>query len=71
MSSDFTPDTKGRAPDCFRCRHFKITWELAFPRACMLFGIKCRNLPTMEIFLSTGQHCFAFERKDLTNNGES
>jgi len=52
-----------RAPDCFKCSHFRITWEPSFPRACTLFGVKCRNLPSMEIFLSTGKHCFAFKEK--------
>jgi hypothetical protein len=66
MSSDpaleaIIPD---RAPDCLRCRHFRITWEPAFPRSCTLFGVKCRNLPSMEIFLSTGKHCFAFYARD-------
>ena len=52
-----------RAPDCLRCAHFKVTWEPAYPRSCTLFGIKCRNLPSMEVFLSTGKHCFAFQAK--------
>jgi len=50
-----------RAPNCFHCVHFKVTWEPAFPRACLLFGLKCRNLPSMEVFLSTGKHCFAYK----------
>ena len=54
-----------RAPDCFRCGHFRITWEPAFPRSCRFFGIKCRNLPSMEVFLSTGKHCYAFAVRDL------
>jgi len=52
-----------RAPDCFKCGHFKVTWEPAFPRACLFFGIKCRSLPSTEVFLSTGKHCFAFQQK--------
>ena len=55
-------------PDCMRCRHFKITWEPAFPRACLMFGLKCRNLPSTEVFLSTGKHCFAFEEKKKLPN---
>jgi len=54
-----------KAPDCFKCRHFMITWEASFPRACTLFGVKCRNLPSMEVFFSTGKHCFAFKAKDV------
>ena len=52
------------APNCLQCRHFKISWEPAFPRACTVFGIKCRNLPSHEVFLSTGRHCFVFELKE-------
>jgi hypothetical protein len=58
------------APDCFRCEHFRITWEPSFPRSCTLFGVKCRNLPSMEIFLSTGKHCFAFKAKNLADKEE-
>ena len=55
-----------KAPDCLKCRHFKITWEPAFPRACLLFGVKCRTMPSTEVFLSTGKHCFAFQLKEKT-----
>jgi len=53
-----------RAPDCFKCRYFKITWELSYPRSCQFFGVKCRNLPSMEVFLSTGKNCYAFEARE-------
>ena len=59
-----------RAPDCFRCRFFKVSWDPAFPRSCLLFGIKCRNLPSMEVFLSNGKHSFAFEAKIQENEAE-
>ena len=52
------------APDCLCCRHYEVTWEPAFPRGCRLFAIKCRNLPSMEVFISTGKHCFAFEARE-------
>jgi hypothetical protein len=54
------PGAGDRAPDCFKCVYFKITWEPAFPRSCAVFGIKCRSLPSAEVFLSTGAHCPAF-----------
>jgi hypothetical protein len=52
-----------RAPDCLKCVHFRVTWEPAFPRACDLFGVKCRNLPSHEVFVATGRHCPSFELK--------
>jgi len=65
----FDPESKvtfpDRAPDCFKCMHFKITWDVSYPRFCQFFGVKCQNLPSMEVFLSNGKHCFAFEAKDL------
>ena len=60
-----------RAPDCFKCRYFKITWEPVFPRSCDFFCIKCQNLPSMEVFLSTGKHCFAFSVRDLPKEENS
>ncbi|MDR0473060.1 MAG: hypothetical protein LBH43_05270 [Treponema sp.] len=53
-----------QAPNCLQCCHFRITWEPAFPRACSVFGIKSRNLPSMEVFLAAGKHCFKFELKE-------
>ncbi|MDR0721046.1 MAG: hypothetical protein LBF78_15555 [Treponema sp.] len=58
------PNLPDRAPDCLQCKHFKVTWEPAFPRSCLVFGIKSRNLPSMEVFLSAGRHCFCFEKKE-------
>ena len=60
-----TPEANipSRAPNCLVCRHFKVTWEPAFPRLCRFFGVKCSVLPSAEVFLSTGKHCFAFEQK--------
>ena len=61
--ADSETNIPDRAPDCRRCRHFKITWEPAFPRACLLFGVKCKTMPATEVFLSSGKHCFAFQAK--------
>lgn len=52
-----------RAPDCLVCAYFRVTWDPDFPRACDVFGIKTRQLPSLEVFAATGRHCPAFERK--------
>jgi len=51
------------APYCLKCAHCRVTYEPAFPYACGLYGVKSRNLPSTEVFLSTGQHCFSFKLK--------
>ncbi|MDR2029341.1 MAG: hypothetical protein LBP93_07380 [Treponema sp.] len=57
-------NTSLRPPDCLKCVYFKITWEPAFPRCCTVFGIKCRNLPSAEVFRATGCHCPSFQLKE-------
>ncbi|MBU8912761.1 MAG: hypothetical protein KOO61_01975 [Spirochaetales bacterium] len=51
-----------RAADCLKCIHFKVTWESAFPRACTIFGVKSKRMPSVVVFESTGRHCPAFQR---------
>jgi hypothetical protein len=51
------------APNCLKCLHFRITWDPAFPRSCLVFGIKSRNLPSVEVYAATGAHCPSFELK--------
>ena len=72
MNDDLRTDaqTPGRAPDCFRCRHFRITWEPAYPRSCRIFGFKTRSVPSAEVFLSTGKHCFSFEAREGKTEGQ-
>lgn len=48
-------------PDCLKCRHFHVSWDPHFPRACGVFGIKSWQLPSVEVFRATGRHCPAFE----------
>jgi hypothetical protein len=52
-----------RAPNCLACRHFKVTWDPAFPRSCTVFEIKTRNMPSADVFAATGYHCPAFDKK--------
>ncbi|MDR0568432.1 MAG: hypothetical protein LBG87_04435 [Spirochaetaceae bacterium] len=52
-----------RNPDCIKCLHFKVTWDPAYPRSCLVFGIKSRNLPSAEVFSATGRRCPAFQLK--------
>jgi len=59
------PQHPDRAPDCLVCEHFMVTWDVNFPRACRLFGIRCRNLPSHEVRIHTGLHCPAFRRKAI------
>lgn len=50
------------APNCLKCRHFYVSWDPGFPRACRVFGVKSRQMPSLAVFQATGRHCPAFER---------
>ncbi|GMO48747.1 MAG: hypothetical protein Ta2G_04940 [Termitinemataceae bacterium] len=50
-----------RTPNCLKCVNFKVSWDVNFPRVCKLFGIKCRSLPSAEVFKATKQHCPSFK----------
>ncbi|GAB4259216.1 MAG: hypothetical protein Kow0092_07340 [Deferrisomatales bacterium] len=53
---------RGRV-DCFRCRHFFVTWDPAFPRGCRAMGFKGRRLPSQVVREASGAECLRFEDK--------
>ncbi|GMO37166.1 MAG: hypothetical protein Ta2F_13370 [Termitinemataceae bacterium] len=53
-----------KSPNCLKCKYFKVTWEANFPRSCTMFNIKCRTMPSVEVFSATRQQCPSFDLKD-------
>lgn len=51
-------------PNCSKCRHFYITLDERFPRGCKIFGIKGKNMPSIDVKRHTGHHCPVFRSKD-------
>ena len=51
--------------DCLKCKHFVITWNPKFPRACNAYGFKTMSYPSAEVFKATGEECLAFEKKEV------
>ncbi len=49
------------AVDCFRCVHFYVTWDENFPRGCKAYGFKSRNIPSVDVYRSSGMKCLRFE----------
>jgi len=46
--------------DCFRCRHFYITWEANKPRGCKAFGFKTVQMPSQVVYETSGAPCLKF-----------
>ncbi len=49
--------------NCFDCKYFSITWNANFPRACSMFGFKGKELPSQQVFRTTGEKCPSFQKK--------
>ncbi|QEN09273.1 uracil-DNA glycosylase [Oceanispirochaeta crateris] len=50
-----------RGPNCLRCEYFYVTWDPSFPRGCRVFGIKSRQIPSIEVKKATGKQCPSFK----------
>jgi hypothetical protein len=55
--------TMEKNPDCFRCKHFYVTWKESAPRGCKFFGFKTKNIPSVEVARISGHPCLSFEDK--------
>ncbi len=49
--------------NCFKCKHFYITWDKNFPRGCRALNFKSQNVPSQVVFQSSGFPCLCFEKK--------
>jgi len=63
-------DNDGGRVNCFQCKHFSVTWNPEFPKACSLFGFKTKNLPSVDVIESTGTECLGFEKKEIYKENE-
>ncbi|TBL78218.1 uracil-DNA glycosylase [Paenibacillus thalictri] len=49
--------------NCYRCKHFYVTWDSRFPRGCKAFGFKTGELPSAVVLKSSGQPCMNYVEK--------
>ena len=59
--------TKKKYVDCFKCKHFYITWDQKNPRGCRFFGFKTKLIPSTAVLRSSGKVCEAFIQKSKGN----
>ncbi len=52
----------GRRPvvDCFKCKHFYVTWEKSRPRGCKALKFKTKRMPSDVVHATSGKHCLLF-----------
>jgi len=54
---------KTNSVDCFKCRHFYITWDANQSRGCKAFGFKTRQMPSNVVFETSGAPCLKYSPK--------
>ena len=52
-----------KAPNCWQCRFFAVSWDPSKPYACQLMGFKTKVLPSIEVLRADGQRCRGFSAK--------
>lgn len=50
-------------PDCTKCIHYFITLDERRPKACKVFNIKGRIMPSVEVKKYTGHMCPVFHSR--------
>jgi len=54
-------DEESRHIDCFKCKHFYVTWDRQFTRGCRVMGFKSNEMPSRLVIQSSGMECMRFE----------
>lgn len=52
------------AINCKKCKYYYITWDPKFPYGCKAFGMKTKQLPSTEVYASSGTECVKFQKKE-------
>jgi hypothetical protein len=53
----------GTAPNCWQCRHFRVSHIPGSPYACALMGFRTNILPCIEVLRADGKPCRGFLAK--------
>jgi len=51
--------------NCYKCKHFFVTYEPKRPYGCRVHGFKGPHLPSLTVFQSSGIQCQLFEEKRI------
>ena len=49
--------------NCFKCKHYQVTWDQAQPRGCKFYNFKSREMPSLLVARNSGDSCMAYEEK--------
>ncbi|VAW37246.1 hypothetical protein MNBD_DELTA02-982 [hydrothermal vent metagenome] len=55
--------------DCFKCKHFYVTWEKGRPRGCRALNFKTKRMPSDVVCATSGKDCLLFTLKHREHVG--
>ena len=56
-----------KQPNCRKCRHYYITWDVKHPYGCRAMGFKSRHNPGLEVRRAMyGEPCLMFSPKKVS-----
>lgn len=50
-------------PNCFKCKHYFVSWDPKMPRGCRLYDIKSSFWPSQIVKEASGAECPDWEEK--------
>jgi hypothetical protein len=50
---------------CYKCSHYKVTWEMRQPYGCLAHGFKTPRNPALVVYETSGIECQLFEPKRI------
>ena len=60
---DSSGGQSGKRINCFKCQHFRVSWDPKYPRSCLVFGFSGPEMPSETVRKATGRDCPAFSPK--------
>ncbi|KIX14164.1 uracil-DNA glycosylase [Dethiosulfatarculus sandiegensis] len=52
-----------KRPNCFKCRHFALTWQKQRPYICKAMGFQSRTIPWQVVVRTSGKPCLLYSPK--------
>ena len=51
--------------DCHKCKHYYVTWDKNFPHGCKAMRFKSKQLPSIDVRISSQRECLLFNKKAI------
>ena len=57
--------------DCHRCKYYYVTWDKNFPYGCKAMRFKSKQLPSIQVLVSSQRECLLFSKKETGKTKKS